>query len=169
MQITATLKNAVLWDVAPCRSCVNRRFVRLSSVCNHLFTLVPRLQIFLPWIWRWYIPPKRRFTQDLHGAVSQKKVFSIVTYVKTSDLTTATLLSDFMQIQEHILVFHMTALTTVETSLPTSVLWRYRQIIWSCGLYFQWNHIYRWGNKEHVLELITVLFHTIRHHILFYA
>jgi hypothetical protein len=23
---TATMKNAVFWDVAPCRSCVNRRF-----------------------------------------------------------------------------------------------------------------------------------------------
>jgi hypothetical protein len=33
------------------------------------------------------VPPKRRFTQDLHGATSQKTVFSIVTAVKTSNLT----------------------------------------------------------------------------------
>jgi hypothetical protein len=31
--------------------------------------------------------PKRRFTQDLHGATSQKTAFFIVTVVKTSNLT----------------------------------------------------------------------------------
>jgi hypothetical protein len=56
-----TIKIAVIWDVVPCRSCV--------------LTLVPRLRIFLPWRWRWYVPPKRRFTQDLHGATSQKIAF----------------------------------------------------------------------------------------------
>jgi hypothetical protein len=35
--------------------------------CSHLLTLVPRSRIFLPWRWRRYVPPKRRFTQDLHG------------------------------------------------------------------------------------------------------
>jgi hypothetical protein len=34
-----------------------------------------------------YVPPKRRFTQDLHGATSQKTAFFIVTAVKTSNLT----------------------------------------------------------------------------------
>jgi hypothetical protein len=43
-----------------------------SSVSSHLLTLVPRSQIFLPWRWRRYFPPKRLFTQDLHGATSQK-------------------------------------------------------------------------------------------------
>jgi hypothetical protein len=33
------------------------------------------------------VPPKRRFTQDLHGAISQKTAFFIVTAVKTSNLT----------------------------------------------------------------------------------
>jgi hypothetical protein len=33
------------------------------------------------------VPPKRRFTQDLHGATSQKTTFFLVTAVKTSDLT----------------------------------------------------------------------------------
>jgi hypothetical protein len=98
-------KNAVFWDVAPCRSCVNRRFggtyrlhiqgikigERGSNVsrwlhtadCNHLLTLVPRSRI-LPWRWRRYVPPKRRLTHDLHGATSQKTAFFIVTAVKTS-------------------------------------------------------------------------------------
>jgi hypothetical protein len=34
--------------------------------------LVPRSRIFLPWSWRRCVPPKRPFTQDLHGASSQK-------------------------------------------------------------------------------------------------
>jgi hypothetical protein len=70
------MKNAVFLDVAPCRSCVNRRFggtyglhlhgrkireggtsVRRwlqaefstgSSVCSHLLTLVPRSRILYP-------------------------------------------------------------------------------------------------------------------------
>jgi hypothetical protein len=139
-----TMKNVVYWDVALCRSCVNRRFggtyrlhlqgrkirelqvtadwatrifphpaythpsatccwpspqtphlsplccipmwhtVPLSlflyswlfltdgSVCSHLLTLVHRSRIFLPWRWRRYVPPKRRLTQDLHSATSQK-------------------------------------------------------------------------------------------------
>jgi hypothetical protein len=58
----------------------------LQPVCSHLLTLVPRSLIFLPWRWKRYFPPKRRFTQDLHGATSQKTAFFIVTAVKTSDL-----------------------------------------------------------------------------------
>jgi hypothetical protein len=34
-----------------------------------------------------YVPPKRRFLQELHGATSQKTPFFIVTAVKTSNLT----------------------------------------------------------------------------------
>jgi hypothetical protein len=48
-----------------------------SSICSHLLTLFPRSRIFLPWRWRRYFPPKRRFTQDLHGATSEKTVFFI--------------------------------------------------------------------------------------------
>jgi hypothetical protein len=40
-----------------------------------LLTLVPRSRIFLLWRWRRYVPPKRRFTQDVHGATSQKTAF----------------------------------------------------------------------------------------------
>jgi hypothetical protein len=40
---------------------------------------------FQPWRWRRYIPPKRQFTQDLHGVTSQKTVFFIATTVKTSN------------------------------------------------------------------------------------
>jgi hypothetical protein len=36
-------KNAVLWDVAPCRYCVNRRF---GGAYRHLLKLVPRSRIF---------------------------------------------------------------------------------------------------------------------------
>jgi hypothetical protein len=49
--------------------------VEKFASCSHLLTLVSRSRIFLPWIWRRYISPKRRFTQDLHGATSQKMAF----------------------------------------------------------------------------------------------
>jgi hypothetical protein len=58
-----------------------------SAVCSHLLMLVPCSQIFLPWRWRRYIPPKRQFTQDLHSITSQKMTFFIVTAVKASNLT----------------------------------------------------------------------------------
>jgi hypothetical protein len=58
---------------------------KLYRECSHLFTLVPRSQIFLPSRWRRYVPPKRRLTQNLHGTTSQKTTFFIVTAVKTSD------------------------------------------------------------------------------------
>jgi hypothetical protein len=70
-----------------CRLNTSWMFSTCGSVCSHLPTLVPRSRIFLPWKWRRYVPPKRRFTQDLHGATSQKTVFFIVTAVKTSYLT----------------------------------------------------------------------------------
>jgi hypothetical protein len=58
------VKNAVFWDVAPCKSCVNRRFG--GTYLLHC-----------------------RFTQYLHGATSQKTPFFIVTAVKTSNLTSS--------------------------------------------------------------------------------
>jgi hypothetical protein len=74
------------------------------SVCSHLFTLVPRSRIFVPWRWRQYVPPKRRFTQDLHGATSQKTTFFIVTAVKTSNLTQ----NHIMAITPRILLWYYT-------------------------------------------------------------
>jgi hypothetical protein len=96
--IHEAVKNAVFWDVAPCLSCVNRRFggtyhlhlqgkkirERGTSVSKQLQT---RSRIFLPWRWRRYVPPKRRFVQERHGATSQKAAFFIVTAVKISNLT----------------------------------------------------------------------------------
>jgi hypothetical protein len=58
-----------------------------SSVDSCLLTLVPRSRTFLPWRLKWYVPPKRHFTQDLHGATSQKTAIFIATAVKTSNLT----------------------------------------------------------------------------------
>jgi hypothetical protein len=46
-----------------------------GSVCSHLLTLVRRSRIFLPWRWRRHVPPKRRSTQDLQSATSQKTKF----------------------------------------------------------------------------------------------
>jgi hypothetical protein len=82
------MKNAVFWDVVQCRSCVNWRFggryrlhLRSRKIrergTSHLLTLVPRSRIFLLRRWRRYVPQKRRFTQDLNGAISQNKALFI--------------------------------------------------------------------------------------------
>jgi hypothetical protein len=44
----------------------------------------------ITWKWRRYVPPKRRFTQYVHGPTSQKTAFFIVTAVKTSNPTQMT-------------------------------------------------------------------------------
>jgi hypothetical protein len=100
------MKNAVFWDAVPCRSSgLNRKQepawaggCRLATSCKlpaiyelegrESSLLVLCARIFLPWRWRRYVPPKRRFSPlDLHGATSQKMAFFIVTAVKTSNLT----------------------------------------------------------------------------------
>jgi hypothetical protein len=44
--------------------------------CSYLLTLVLRSPIFLPWRWRRYDAPKRRFNRPhLHGATPQKTAF----------------------------------------------------------------------------------------------
>jgi hypothetical protein len=97
-----TMKNADFWGVAPCRLCVILNALPISfiishvahspSLCSyipiagcfrlvaqsasHLLTLVPRSRIFLLSRWKRPVPPKRRFTQELHGSASQKSVSS---------------------------------------------------------------------------------------------
>jgi hypothetical protein len=58
------------------------------------------------------VPLKRRFTQDLQGATSQKTAFFIVTAVKTSNLTTGIVSSDKGSI--HCLTFLLRALNPSE-------------------------------------------------------
>jgi hypothetical protein len=105
------LKNAVFWGVAPC-ICgrLNRRFggsyrlhfrVEKSAseepawAGSYLLTLGLRSRIFLPWRWRRYDPPKRRFNRPhLHSATPQKTAFFKVTAVKTSNPTYNFLVSD---------------------------------------------------------------------------
>jgi hypothetical protein len=67
---------------------MHRKRLHLQNIwsSSHLLTLVPRSRIFISWRWRRLVPPKRRFTQHLHGATSQKTAFLIVTAVKTSNL-----------------------------------------------------------------------------------
>jgi hypothetical protein len=55
-----------------------------AATCSRWFLA---REFFLPWRWRRYVPPKHRFTQDLHSATTQKTVFFIVTTVKTSNPT----------------------------------------------------------------------------------
>jgi hypothetical protein len=77
-----TMKNAVFWDVAPCRSCeLNRRFgrtYRLSgATCSRWF----RSRIFLPWRLRRYVSPKRRSIHEIYTAPHPQKTafFTFIT------------------------------------------------------------------------------------------
>jgi hypothetical protein len=89
-------KSAISWDITPCSpSKINRRFGRpyrlhlqQSSACHlHSRWFLARL-IFLPWIWRRYVPPNRRLTfNGLHDVISQKIVLFITTAVRTSNST----------------------------------------------------------------------------------
>jgi hypothetical protein len=42
---------------------------------------------FWPWGWRWYIPPKPRFTLGLQDAISQRMATSLTTAVRASNST----------------------------------------------------------------------------------
>jgi hypothetical protein len=88
------MKNAVSWDVASYRSCVNRCFggtYRLhlqgrarnqqsAATCSRWFLACGFSTLKMEAI-------RSSETQDLHGATSQKTAFFIVTAVKTSNLT----------------------------------------------------------------------------------
>jgi hypothetical protein len=65
-----TMKYAVFWDVALCSYCVNRLFGGTYRL--HLQGRKIRERGTSVSSWRRCIPPKRRFTQELHGATSQK-------------------------------------------------------------------------------------------------
>jgi hypothetical protein len=93
-----TIKNAVFWDVGPCRYFVNRRFgetYRLHLQSRKIrergtsCSLQPPAHAassfadFLLWKWRRYVSPKRRFTQAPHGATSEKTALFIGKIVHT--------------------------------------------------------------------------------------
>jgi hypothetical protein len=80
-------KNAVIWDMAPCRYCVKRRFGGTYRLRLQGRKIRERGTNVSRWLQALKMEPKRRFTQDLHGATSQKTAFFIVTAVKTSNLT----------------------------------------------------------------------------------
>jgi hypothetical protein len=60
-----TMKNAIFWDVALCRACVNQRFG--GTYCLHLQGRTIRERE----------TPKRQSTQHLHDTTSQKTAFFI--------------------------------------------------------------------------------------------
>jgi hypothetical protein len=94
------MKNAVFWDVEPCRSRVNRCFRGTYPLYlqgrrkkeKNLWARNQREQVaagslrvgilffLLPWRWRRYVPPIRRFIRDLHGGTSQKT--TLFTFIK---------------------------------------------------------------------------------------
>jgi hypothetical protein len=65
---------AIFWDVAPQSVCepTFRRNVSPPATC---WKMISCSVDFRSWRWRWYVPPKLRFTYRLHGAISQKITF----------------------------------------------------------------------------------------------
>jgi hypothetical protein len=93
-----SVKNAVSWDVASCKYFVNRRsggtyrlHLQGRKICER-GTSVSRwlpasLADFSALKIEAILPPKRRFTEYLHGVTSQMTAFFILTALKTSNLT----------------------------------------------------------------------------------
>jgi hypothetical protein len=70
--LTAVVLNVA---IASCSPYTNRRFGGKYQLHLHWVTcctLVSCLADFRSWRWRLYVPPKRRFTYELHGTISQK-------------------------------------------------------------------------------------------------
>jgi hypothetical protein len=80
------LKNAILWDVALCKSRVNQRFRAASAVQPpaHTDSLLADFSTLKMETIR---SSETSVHEDPHGATSQKTPFFIVTTVKTSNLT----------------------------------------------------------------------------------
>jgi hypothetical protein len=73
----------------------------VGGIVSQLLTLVHRSRIIPPWRWRRYIPPKRRLTQVLHSATSQKTTFfkmEIIALHNTVHKTTSRLLSRLLSL-----------------------------------------------------------------------
>jgi hypothetical protein len=82
------MKNAVFFDVTPFGSCKNQSFGG-PHYLHHQGDKNSWPRIFS----RRYVPSNCRFLQEPHGVTSQKTAFVIVTAVKTSNLTSQTLLN----------------------------------------------------------------------------
>jgi hypothetical protein len=131
------MKNADFWNVAPCRYCVIRRFggtYRLhfqgtAATCSRR----DRARVFfIPGSGRRSVPPKRRFTQYLHGTTSHNAAFSIVTAVTTSNL-----IKNYFQLSSLYLITDNNALTFNSTEIRKYTVpidhWRSQ-----CGGRFSW-------------------------------
>jgi hypothetical protein len=66
---------------------------------------------WLPWRWRRYVPSKLQFTQDLHGATSQKMAFfksHYITYQNKNQATSVNKVNWMVSIQFAVRVFPLT-------------------------------------------------------------
>jgi hypothetical protein len=127
----SSVKNAVFWDVAPCRSCVNRRFGGTYRLHHQGRKIRERGTSVSRWLLtEWCASPKRRFTQNLHGATSKKTALFIVTAVKTSNLTSSVKFTSglpissklILKLSSHLCLDEPTKLTEVVTRLTCKCL-----------------------------------------------
>jgi hypothetical protein len=85
------LKSSVFWDITLCCPLkANRRFGVICLLCQtdlwlpHALTLTFSWLILRSWIWRRYVPSKRRLTFNrLHYVISQKVELFVITSVRT--------------------------------------------------------------------------------------
>jgi hypothetical protein len=71
----------VSWSLTPCSLVRFYRYIE-ETCCLYL-----QGRSLLPWRWKQYFPPKcRLISTRLHGVTSLKKVFSIVTTLRTSTI-----------------------------------------------------------------------------------
>jgi hypothetical protein len=94
---TNSLKNAVFWDVGPCRWCMNRRFGGKYRLHLQDIKICERKTSVSRWsaaTWsRWFLARKFFYPEDggdtflRNVGTSQNTAFFIVTVVKTSNLT----------------------------------------------------------------------------------
>jgi hypothetical protein len=73
----------------PCGPVSLSSYPDIADPFNWLLSLkpVPHLQILLPWRWKRYNPPKRRFTQELHSTTTQKMSFFHLFTIQRAPIT----------------------------------------------------------------------------------
>jgi hypothetical protein len=90
--ITTLLTRTDFWDIK--RRVVSLKYTDFSEVCTA--SIIRAMIRISPWWRRHYVPLKRRSNSTrLHGAISQKGVTFILSAVRTWNLTTTLVFSDF--------------------------------------------------------------------------
>jgi hypothetical protein len=128
------MKNAVFWDVMPCGSCKNRRFGEKYRLIIRV-ARIGKLGTTLAVTSNRYVPPKRRFLQDLHGVISQKTAaLFLVTAVKTSNLTSTKECLSYPEVRTYCLKMHFEWALNLVGKLYLNIC----TLLWQPRTYEEW-------------------------------